>query len=176
MSAGLNVLKTTLQDLSGVDANKDNIGTQAANEALRRLESNLMISGSITKLASTLIVNPEIIATVDATRSPIFDDASGIVVDIFSGFYLQAFQILTNLYGFSGIEAIAVLKENKGDATGKIAGAITSRVLDNAIKETQKQLNKESFNGLFNLDFSNLQLALEDIEDDDYEVIDNDEE
>lgn len=170
MSAGLNVLKNTLKDLTAVDVDQGQIGNQAANEALRRLESRLIINGSITKLASTLVVNPEIVATTSATRSSAFDDAASVVVDVFSGFYLQAFQILTNLYGFSGIEAIAILKENSGGGTDKVKAAAMKRVLDNTIKETEKVLNKESFKGLFNLDFNTLHLDHEALTPDEIEI------
>ena len=98
--AGMRLLKQYL----------DNAGSD--NQTDKFLNANFKKTGSITKLLKTLIVEPTIIVSEEAKTSRAFDQAVNTSLNIFSSFYLQAFQILTQLNGKSGVEAIDILSTN----------------------------------------------------------------
>jgi len=98
--AGMKLLKQYL----------DNAGSD--NQTDKFLNANFKKTGSLTKLLKTLIVEPTIIVSEEAKASKAFDQAVNTSLNIFSSFYLQAFQILTQLNGKSGVEAIDILSTN----------------------------------------------------------------
>lgn len=79
--------------------------------------------GSITKLLKPFIVEP-IIITTDTCRSiEVFDKVLQLNTDIFTSFYLQAFKILTDLYGLDNITSVNVLGTDRSSlvSVGQIA-------------------------------------------------------
>ena len=67
------------------------------------------MNGNIVKLVNSLSVEPIILTTEAARRSPSYKSAVNMMLDMFSGYYLQAFQIMTDLYGADTKLAISVL-------------------------------------------------------------------
>ena len=66
-------------------------------------------NGNIVKLVNSLSVEPIIITTEAARRSPAYKSSVNMMLDIFSGYYLQAFQIMTELHGLDAKLAISLL-------------------------------------------------------------------
>lgn len=71
--------------------------------------------GSITKFLGKYTVEPVIIASKGAKEEEIFERVVGMNTDIFCSFYLQAFEILTGIQGYTANIAIDVLSTNRGD-------------------------------------------------------------
>lgn len=103
LSSALSTLSTVIGGLmSGKDAKEI---TNDVNKKYDLITSN----GSITKLLSRYIVEPVIFATYDAKESDVFDNVTALNVDIFTSFYMQAFQVLTNQMGVDSNTAIQLL-------------------------------------------------------------------
>jgi hypothetical protein len=65
--------------------------------------------GSIVRLLSTFIIEPTIVISKNLREEEITEKLSEINVDIFTSFYLQAFNVLTNVYKFDVNVAFDVL-------------------------------------------------------------------
>jgi len=74
--------------------------------------------GSITKLLSSYIVEPVVIVSNSSKDTDVIDKILEVNADIFSSFYLQAFDILTSLYGASGQVAIDLLGTDNSGSKG----------------------------------------------------------
>lgn len=98
---------------SGMKLIKDYLDNTAEKSATDKfLNGNFKKTGSITKLLKTLVVEPTILVSEEARNSKAFDSVVSASLDIFSSFYLQAFQILTQINGKSAVEAIDILSTN----------------------------------------------------------------
>lgn len=86
--------------------------------------------GSMTRFLSSFIVEPVIIVSKDAYKADIIENLIGLNVDLFSSFYLQAFNIIGNVYGMDISTTIAVMSSDassfKSAAILKGAEAILS--------------------------------------------------
>lgn len=89
--------------------------------------------GSMTRFLSSFIVEPVIIVSKDAHKADIIENLIGLNVDLFSSFYLQAFNIIGNVYGMDIATTIAVMSS---DASSFKSAAI--------IKGAEALLSKES--------------------------------
>lgn len=78
-------------------------------EKLNKKYDLITSNGSITKLLSNYIVEPVILATYDARESEVFDSVSNLNTDIFTSFYMQAFQVLTNQMDIDARTAVNLL-------------------------------------------------------------------
>lgn len=88
------------------------------DNAINRLEL-LEISGSLARLVNSMSVNPIIITTEEARRSPAYNDAIKVQIDIFCAFYLSAFKLLTDVYGIGAKMAIGALNTGVQSVYGK---------------------------------------------------------
>lgn len=68
-----------------------------------------MIDGNIVKLVNTLSVEPIIFTTENARRSSAYRSSVNMMLDIFSGYYIQAFKILTEVYGLDAELSVSLL-------------------------------------------------------------------
>ena len=109
-------------------------------------------SGTLTGITNNLVVEPTIIVTNNVRNSKIFDQLVALDMDLFTCFYTQAFQILTDVLGEAAVTAIDVLSTNKYTGT-----AMKNYVIDRAGKQITS-LMLESIDKPFclgDLDFSN---------------------
>lgn len=83
-------------------------GFNATEHTLQRVKS-----GTLTGITKNLIVEPTIITTPNVRNSKVFDNLVSLNVNLFTSFYIQAFQILSDVLGQSPIDAIDVLSTNK---------------------------------------------------------------
>ena len=116
LTAGLKIVSDML---------KSNANQGEVKDTDKYLNSNFKVSGSITKLIKTLIIEPTIIVSEEAYQSKALDSAVNAALDIFTSFYTQAFDILTKIHGKSAVETIDVLSTNnyKTNDLVRIAGA-----------------------------------------------------
>ena len=162
--AGMRLLKQYL----------DNAGSD--NQTDKFLNANFKKTGSITKLLKTLIVEPTIIVSEEAKTSRAFDQAVNTSLNIFSSFYLQAFQILTQLNGKSGVEAIDILSTNNyktNDLLKISASKLGGSALGYAANAAGYTLTTESFKTpttLNQLDFTAPTMVLDQESIDAYKV------
>lgn len=91
-------LKETLSTLTGIydRIEKGTIGDNIRNRDVALFQAN----GSIIKLLSNFIIEPTIIVSKEIREEEISEKVAEINVEIFSSYYLQAFNVLTNIYGF----------------------------------------------------------------------------
>lgn len=95
---------------------KDTVGNTILGPMNQNVPQDLYKThGNIVKLVNSLSVEPIIITTEAARRSPAYKSAVNMTLDIFSGYYLQAFQIMTELYGLDTKLAISLLN-NRGNS------------------------------------------------------------
>ena len=81
------------------------VGTLKGKQPMDLYKAN----GNIVKLVNGLSVEPIIITTEAARRSPAYKSSVNMMLDMFSGYYLQAFQIMTELYGLDARLAVSLL-------------------------------------------------------------------
>lgn len=110
------------------------------NKAILNLIKNsgkervLRSDGSITKFLSKFIVEPVIIISKDAKKTEVADKVIGLNADIFSSFYLQAFNVLSGIYDVNVNVAIDVLSSD----TSTFAGAAVVRGAEYALGSESK--------------------------------------
>ena len=120
-------------------------GYNATEETLRRVKS-----GTLTGITKNLIVEPTIITTPNVRNSKVFDNLVSLNINLFTSFYIQAFQILSDVLGQRPIEAIDIL------STNKYTGAAMERYTRNKVYDFL--LNKEALDTpmcLGDMDFTN---------------------
>lgn len=120
-------------------------GYNASEETLRRVKS-----GTLTGITKNLIVEPTIITTPNVRNSKVFDNLVSLNINLFTSFYIQAFQILSDVLGQRPIEAIDIL------STNKYTGAAMERYTRNKVYDFL--LNKEALDTpmcLGDMDFTN---------------------
>ena len=138
VAGGISILNKFL-DINSVtsDAELDN-----ATESF--LKANFMKTGSITKMLKTLVIEPTILVTPGAKVSPAYDNIVKVGLDMFSSFYLQAFDMLTKVSGVSTLTAISIL------STNTVSGNLTAESLDKPLVLNQLDFNNS--NTFFNLE------------------------
>lgn len=71
--------------------------------------------GSITKLLSEFVVEPLLVISEDAMdNGTITDKMANIMLDIFTGYYLQAFSVMSNVYNIDAKTIVSVLATDNG--------------------------------------------------------------
>lgn len=81
--------------------------------------------GKITKLLANYIVEPVIIVSKDSMQEEeVIDSVLNMNTDVFTSFYVKAFDIMTKIHGMDNTTAIDILNTDNGGLT---------RILDNAI-------------------------------------------
>ena len=115
----------------------------ATKENIKNIKSN-----TLTGITKNLIVEPTIIVSNNVRNSKIFDQLVALDMDLFTCFYTQAFQILTDVLGQAAISAIDVL------STNKYTGAAMERYVRNRVYKLVLESMDKPF-CLGDLDFSN---------------------
>lgn len=115
-------------------------------------------TGSITRLLKTCIIEPNIIVSRQAFSSKILDDINVLGLDIFTAFYIQAYQLLCSLYGASSVEAINDLSTNKYNEDNLLAGYANK--YGNKIRKTLNNLSLDTPLTLNQLDIDNINIFL----------------
>lgn len=95
-------------------------GSETIEEAILKLNDSkeialARIDGRMTKLLSYYIVEPVLISTTSAKDTEIYDKIAEVNTDIFASFYMQAFTILTDMYGFDGQMTVHLLGTENTD-------------------------------------------------------------
>lgn len=100
----INVVKDFIKDpkATAVKHGKELIGN-SANYKLGAAD------GNIVRLVNSLSVEPIIFTTENARRSSAYRSSVNMMLDIFSGYYIQAFKILTEVYGLNAELSISLL-------------------------------------------------------------------
>jgi len=70
--------------------------------------------GSMIKLLSTFIIEPTIVISRDLREEEVTEKLAEINLDIFASFYIQAFNVMTNVYGMDQHTAFDVLSSKGG--------------------------------------------------------------
>lgn len=100
-------------------------GLQSGEELnLDTLKKNIPLmstKGRLTKLLSDFIIEPCIITTKGSANTAVFDKTIQLNTDIFAGFYMQAFQVLNEIYKVDVQTAVSLLssKFNTTNITGE---------------------------------------------------------
>lgn len=149
----MGLVTTTLVDVLG--KLKDWIVESGVREPLEMKDYNAtkeniknIKSGTLTGITKNLMVEPTIIVSNNVRNSKIFDQLVALNMDLFTCFYAQAFQILTDVLGQAAISAIDVL------STNKYTGAAMERYVRNRVYKLVLESMDKPF-CLGDLDFSN---------------------
>ena len=149
----MGLVTTTLVDVLG--KLKDWIVESGVREPLEMKDYNAtkeniknIKSGTLTGITKNLMVEPTIIVSNNVRNSKIFDQLVALNMDLFTCFYTQAFQILTDVLGQAAISAIDVL------STNKYTGAAMERYVRNRVYKLVLESMDKPF-CLGDLDFSN---------------------
>lgn len=149
----MGIVTTTLVDALGML--KDWIVKTGVQEPLELKDYNAtkeniknIKSGTLTGITKNLMVEPTIIVSNNVRNSKIFDQLVALNMDLFTCFYAQAFQILTDVLGQAAISAIDVL------STNKYTGAAMERYVRNRVYKLVLESMDKPF-CLGDLDFSN---------------------
>ena len=127
----------------GIQEPLDTKDYNATKENIKRVKS-----GTLTSITKNLMVEPTIIVSNNVRNSKIFDQLVALNMDLFTCFYTQAFQVLTDVLGQAAISAIDVLSTNK----------YTGAAMERYVRDRVYNLVMESIDKPFclgDLDFSN---------------------
>ena len=128
---------------TGIQEPLDTKDYNATKENIKRVKS-----GTLTSITKNLMVEPTIIVSNNVRNSKIFDQLVALDMDLFTCFYTQAFQVLTDVLGQAAITAIDVLSTNK----------YTGAAMERYVRDRVYNLVMESIDKPFclgDLDFSN---------------------
>lgn len=117
----------------------------AMSNAINKFEL-LEISGSLARLVNSMSVNPIIITTEEARRSPAYDDVIDAQIDIFCSFYISAFKLLTEIYGIPAKYAVSSLNTNRDSRFGTLApvGLDKQSYIENLLSDLPIKINHEA--------------------------------
>lgn len=107
----INVVKEFIKDpKQAANGYKDDL-IRAAKGGYKNVTSPGLgaVDGNIVRLVNTLSVEPIIFTTENARRSSAYRSSVNMMLDIFSGYYIQAFKILTEVYGLNAELSISLL-------------------------------------------------------------------
>lgn len=106
-------LKQTMSTVGGV---LDKVENAAGGDI--KIKNNemalLTANGSIIRLLSTFVIEPTIVVSREMRNEDIVEKLIETNVDIFASFYVQAFTVLTNIYGHNSSVAFDILS-SKGN-------------------------------------------------------------
>lgn len=144
--SAVSAVKQIIDAVSSADTtDPKKIGGAILNATTSNRAALLRTDGSITRLLSNYIVEPVIIATNGTRESAIMDRILEVNVDIFASFYLQAFEILRNMYGLENSLAVNILSTdtsilNRDLARNIGAGALKMMNSHEAFKDSLGEL------------------------------------
>lgn len=109
-------------------------------------------NGSMVKFLSTFIIEPTIIVSKDIREEEISEKLATLNLDIFASYYLQTFNVLTNIHGFEAKTAFDILSSTGSIPTDKNILSLEDLGTDINIlpisKETNEFLSIESRAGI----------------------------
>lgn len=103
-----------IRDSGALDVQKT-LNTVTSNKDL------LQFDGNICKFVNSLSVEPIIITTEAARRSPIYHEVLETKVSVFTSYYLQAFKILTDVYGKDVKFSIEILNNRNSGMISRLS-------------------------------------------------------
>lgn len=120
--------------------------------------------GSIVRLLSTFIIEPTIVISKNLREEEITEKLSEINVDMFTSFYLQAFNVLTNVYKFDVSVAFDVLS-SKGSFMRDPGASLKFGIEDFDDTLNILPIKKKSLDYLVSTEANNNQQAIKDLID-----------
>jgi hypothetical protein len=117
--ATLSTVMSLVKNYDNVDKVKDIVADTILDASGSKPMDLYKANGNIVKLVNSLSVEPIIITTEAARRSPAYKSSVNMMLDIFSGYYLQAFQIMTELHGLDARLAISLLNNRNNSYISK---------------------------------------------------------
>lgn len=147
---------------SGKTLTQAEINQKLKDEKLNRLFN---VKGNMITLMEDMIVEPLLVISEDAMDSKEYDKVGNLLLDIFTSYYIQSFNILQDVYGLDSQTIITILGTDNG----------YNKLMSSAINKI-KQLTSESglsssFDDLLSLD--NLTTENAKIEDDKKGILGN---
>lgn len=137
--------------IDAISNSKDSSSGGIANTVMDKLGSNnaslVRFDGSLTKLLTKFTVEPVIIASTGAKDSQIIDRILELNTDVFAAYYMQAFEVLKNMYDVQPKVIVEML------------GTENSKVFSDAIKYARKAISSEEQTD----EVSKLFLSVEDV-------------
>lgn len=117
--ATLSTVMSLVKNYDNIDKVKDIVTDTILDASGSKPMDLYKANGNIVKLVNSLSVEPIIITTEAARRSPAYKSSVNMMLDIFSGYYLQAFQIMTELHGLDARLAISLLNNRNNGYISK---------------------------------------------------------
>jgi len=102
--------------------------------------------GSILKLLGNYIVEPVCVITKDLKEEDVLDSVVGLHTDMFTGFYMQAMDVLRGVHGLSDANAIDILATDNGGV-----GRVVLKGAEIALEERETDYLKDIFREDFKL-------------------------
>jgi hypothetical protein len=97
------------------ETNENGLTGKALLDALQSKDVQLMrADGSMLKLLNNFIVEPVCVVSKNLKDDEIIDKVLGLHTDMFTGFYMQAYSVLTSIYGKDTSVSIDVLGTDNG--------------------------------------------------------------
>lgn len=134
--SAINVVGTILNRGSQLGMSEGDI------DKLQQMGSLITTNGSITKLVSNFIIEPVLICSKGVKQLDIFDKLAQVNIDIFTAFYMQAFQILKEVYGVDARVTFDVLSTD--------TGINVSRLLNTNMFLGKEEASYGTYNDIFN--------------------------
>lgn len=98
--------------------------TESDKDSIKQVSNLAKVNGSITKLVSKYTIEPILICTDNAKATEVFDKVCALNTDVFSGFYMQAFEILARDFGMKPSLIVDVMST---DNSGLIMGVVKDK-------------------------------------------------
>lgn len=113
-------IKTVMDTFAGVLEKYQNV-KDGAEPALTNAEAAMIsMDGSITRLLAAFTITPTFVVSKNLQGEDVIEKLIETNIDIFSSYYIQAFNVITSLYGFTPMFAFNMLS-SKG-AVGSKSG------------------------------------------------------
>lgn len=116
----LNVVTTTYDLISNSTSGK--VDDAEKKKAYDKMDVVYAAKGDMTKLLSDFIIEPIIVISDNASRVEVVDKVAELNMNLFSSFFMQAFDTLHKIYGIDTKTAITLLSTDNG--VKKMKGAM----------------------------------------------------
>ena len=144
--AGIFAATTSLAKILTIIKNGNPDDIKQMKDDIAKAVHYAKIDGSITKLLGNFIVEPVVIISKDARKSEIADKIINLNTDIFASFYLQAFNVLMNMYGFDPTMTVNLLSSN----SPSIPATVFGKAIDVGINWVANEDFKDYYGDLLN--------------------------
>jgi hypothetical protein len=141
--AGLGLIKTILDVKRDLDSSTPpGEVAKRINEATKHI-GLVMTDGSITKLVSQTIIEPIAIVSKDLRQEDIIQKVLELNTDIFTGFYMQAYEILKNLYGVNSQTVVKLLGTDNSSLVGLLVTKGGGYIAGKAVPSAEELMTEE---------------------------------